>query len=219
MMDENEMMMLWDQGDVFASEQDKWVKQGLFRFMNTEQLSHVGLGVFTKFMCGAWLASKTLMWHLAFHIYDYVEQGFLDTACIRHILRLSNEVAESNRRYSINVRSKVIAVYLRDNAPGSCSGDSPEDNLRINEVHWLVAAEKFPELLTPITVLLKQPQLAVEEVRRKRDGSHAPLLQRLRFTSLLPFICLTPALQAGMMKGDVLHSAHRAQMYMDARNK
>ncbi len=213
------MMMLWDQGDVFASEQDKWVKQGLFRFMNTEQLSHVGLGVFTKFMCGAWLASKTLMWHLAFHIYDYVEQGFLDTACIRHILRLSNEVAESNRRYSINVRSKVIAVYLRDNAPGSCSGDSPEDNLRINEVHWLVAAEKFPELLTPITVLLKQPQLAVEEVRRKRDGSHAPLLQRLRFTSLLPFICLTPALQAGMMKGDVLHSAHRAQMYMDARNK
>jgi hypothetical protein len=53
---------------------------------------------------------------------------------------------------------------LRDNAPGSCSGESPEDNLKINESHWLVAAEKFSELLTPITALLKQPQLAVEQV-------------------------------------------------------
>jgi hypothetical protein len=58
----------------------------------------------------------------------------------------------------------ILRRYLRDNAKGSCSGDNPEDNLKINEIHWLVAAEKFPELLSPITALLKQPQLAVEEV-------------------------------------------------------
>ena len=40
-----------------------------------------------------------------------------------------------------------------------------------------------------------------------------------RRQSLLPLLCLTLALQAGMMKGDMLHSVHRAQMYMDARNK
>ena len=54
--------------------------------------------------------------------------------------------------------------YLRDNARGSCSGENPEDNMKVNEVHWLVAAEKFPELLSPVTALLKQPQQAVEEV-------------------------------------------------------
>jgi hypothetical protein len=164
MMDEAEAINLLTRGDLFAAEQDVWVKKGLFRFMNTEQHSHVSLGIFTKFMCGAWFAGKTTLWHLAFHVYDYTEQGFLDTNSIRHIIRLSNEVAESHRRYNINVRSKVIAVYMRDNAQGSCSGESPEDNLRINENHWLIAVEKFPELLSPLTALLKQPQLAVEEV-------------------------------------------------------
>jgi hypothetical protein len=164
MMDENEMVALLSQGDLFAAEQDLWVKQGLFRFMNTEQLSHVGLGVFTKFMCGAWLADKMTLCHLAFHVYDYSIRGFLDTQSVRHIIRLSNEVAESHRRYSINIRTKVIALYLRDNAKGSCSGESPEENLKINETHWLIAAEKFPELLAPITALLKQPQQAVQEV-------------------------------------------------------
>ena len=164
MMDEAEAINLLTQGDLFAAEQDVWVKKGLFRFMNTEQQSHVSLGIFTKFMCGAWFAGKATLWHLAFHVYDYTEQGFLDTNSIRHIIRLSNEVAESHRRYNINVRSKVIAVYLRDNAQGSCSGESPEDNLQINENHWLIAVEKFPELLSPVTALLKQPQLAVEEV-------------------------------------------------------
>ncbi len=173
MMDENEMVMLLSQGDLFAAEQDQWIKQGLFRFMNTEQLSHVGLGVFTKFMCGAWLAEKTTLCHLAFHVYDYNGQGFLDTQSIRHILRLSNEVAESHRRYNINIRTKVIAVYLRDNAKGSCSGESPEDNLKINETHWLVAAEKFSELLAPITALLKQPQQAVQEVIAPLSRCHS----------------------------------------------
>jgi hypothetical protein len=112
MMDEGEMMELLSQGGLFAAEQDAWVKQGLFRFMNTELMSHVSRAVFTKFMCGAWLASKTTMWHLAFHVYDYNEQGFIDIHRIRHILRLGNEVAESHRRYSINVRSKVIAVCV-----------------------------------------------------------------------------------------------------------
>jgi len=184
MMDEREMIELLSQGELFAAEQDLWVKQGLFRFMNTEQLSHVGKGVFSKFMCGAWLASKTMLWHLAFHVYDYTAQGVFDTQRIRNILRLSNEVAESHRRYSIIVRSKVIATYLRDNAPGSCSGDSPEDNLQINEVHWLVAAEKFPELLTPVTALLKQPQRAVEEVKAPvlllRTDSYAALRRAQR---------------------------------------
>ena len=80
------------------------------------------------------------------------------------MLESANQVAESHKRYSIVVRSKVIATYLRDNAPGSCSGDSPEDNLQINELHWLVAAEKFPELISPVTALLKQPKRAVEVV-------------------------------------------------------
>jgi hypothetical protein len=164
MLDEQEMVNLLSQGNLFEAEQDVWVKQGLFRFMNTEQLSHVSLAVFTKFMCGAWLADRTTLCHLAFHVYDYNSNGFLDSNSIRHILRLSNHVAEMHRRYSINVRSKVIAVYLRDNAQGCCSGESPEENMRVNEMHWLIAAHKFPELLAPITALLKQPQILVEEV-------------------------------------------------------
>ena len=93
MMDEREMVELLSQGELFAAEQDLWVMQGLFRFMNTEQLSHVGKAVFSKFMCGAWLASKTLLMHLAFHVYDYTGEGFFGTQRIRNILRLSNEVA------------------------------------------------------------------------------------------------------------------------------
>jgi hypothetical protein len=112
MLDENEVVSLLSQGELFAAEQDLWVKQGFFRFMNTEQMEHVSLGVFSKFMCGAWLASKTILFHLAFHVYDYNAQGFLDNHCIRHIIRLGNEVAESHRRYNINIRSKVIAVFV-----------------------------------------------------------------------------------------------------------
>ena len=112
MLDENEVVLLLSQGELFAAEQDLWVKQGFFRFMNTEQMEHVSLGVFSKFMCGAWLASKTILFHLAFHVYDYNAQGFLDNHCIRHIIRLGNEVAESHRRYNINIRSKVIAVFV-----------------------------------------------------------------------------------------------------------
>ncbi len=73
----------------------------------------------------------------------------------------------------------ILRRYLRDNAKGSCSGENPEENLKINEIHWLVAAEKFPELVSPITALLKQPQRAVEEVRPGADCSSALLLREM----------------------------------------
>jgi hypothetical protein len=100
---------------------------------------------------------------------------------------------------------------LRDNAPGSCSGESPEDNLKINESHWLVAAEKFSELLTPITALLKQPQLAVEE------ASVPYCARRSKSARCLARCSLTRDLQAGLMRGDLAKSARRASVYMNSR--